>query len=65
MAAQELARNLHQQEPGRGYRNVQTAGTSNLAQSKLNRQILRLRLVYGLTQAQTHTLAVLVWRAGT
>lgn len=66
-----MARNLRQQEPGRGHRHANAAGTPNIADPGAPRhfdgdvagqlRLAFLRRVHGLTEAQARALAPLVW----
>lgn len=58
------ARNLRQQEPGRDKRHAVAAHVPNIAENIDMRQALRLRMAYGLTEAQALALASLIWEAG-
>lgn len=71
MGGQELARNLRQQEPGRGHRHATAADAPNVADKGAWRHLsedlagrLRLALlcrVHGLTEAQARAVAPLAW----
>lgn len=53
-----------QAQPGQMGRYAIAAGHFCIAQTTINRQALRLRWAYGLTEAQANTLAALIWGAG-
>lgn len=52
-----------QAQPGQDGRFATAAGTLSIAQPKDLRQALRLRMAYGLTEAQALALASLIWGA--
>jgi len=59
----EEARNLREQEPGRDKRHAIAAHVPNIAENIDMRQALRLRMAFGLTEAQANALASLIWGA--
>ncbi|QFT60466.1 hypothetical protein FIU94_16675 [Sulfitobacter sp. THAF37] len=66
----ELARNLFAQEPGRVDCHANAANTQMIPQQKSARhngsnrlQIHYLRRLHGVTEAQAHVLAALIWGA--
>jgi hypothetical protein len=66
----EMVRNLRQQEPGRVDGHALAADTQYIPHQRsarhngLNRlQIRYLRRLHGVTEAQAHALAVLIWGA--
>lgn len=59
----EVARNLLAQEPGRDNRHANAADKPSLAQ-KTNLQTRFLVRAHGLTEAQAHALAALIWGVG-
>jgi selenocysteine lyase/cysteine desulfurase len=50
-------------QPGQDGRFATAAGTCNLIQNHNLRQALRLRMAFGLTEAQANALASLIWGA--
>ncbi len=70
MGGPELARNLRQQEPGRGVRHASAAGTLTISDAGTSchmvgdlaerLRLMFLRRVYGLTEAQANAFAILV-----
>ena len=61
MDRNEKARNLRQQEPGRGLRHATAATTPNLANFTLRRQTAHLCRAFGLTLAQAIEVAPLAF----
>lgn len=59
----EVARNLLEQEPGRDNRHA-TAADHPIVAQKTNLQTRFLVRAHGLTEAQAHALAALIWGAG-
>jgi hypothetical protein len=59
----KMARNLLAQEPGWVERHAIAAGIPKIAQKKNLRQVLRLRMAHGLTEAHALALAQLIWGA--
>lgn len=53
-----------QADAGQEGRFAAAAGLRNIAQTPMQRQSLRLRRAFGLTEAQAIALAVLAWGAG-
>ena len=60
--ANEMARNLLAQEPGREYRHAIAADTETIPQ-KANLQTRFLMRLHGLTEAQANAMAALIWGA--
>jgi hypothetical protein len=59
----EVARNLLAQEPGRDKRQAVAAHVPIIADNHNLRQALRIRMAFGLTEAQANALASLIWGA--
>lgn len=61
--SKEKARQLREQEPGRDKRHAIAAHLPTITESHNLRQVFRLRVVYGLTEAHALALASLIWGA--